>query len=424
MLNRREFIKSAVKATSTGTLASGLFISGCRSRHNDKSKVKLGVTGYSAEAYRQIIDELEFTGQTGIEVEVRLRPRATNELLTQMAGSIQAGTSPYDLLDFEDSIAMSFSRAGWLAPLNELISQEVLDDFTTPLMEMAKVWNQYKGETFRIHHNFEPCYWWYRKDWFDHRGIDVPRTWDDVRNMGNVFTDKSAGIWASEEGLMKNFYLSVFLEWITRQAGGCPYEVGQDLEVALQYIHDLMFRHDVMNPACLQKNYAQQNNDYIADRVAFMRQWPFFYDITRQHRKWFSEEKVVCGLPPAGPGGLTSSTYACGWGWGIPRTSVRQSEASELLKFLTSVKNAPKLLSTSNWFLNARHSVLAAAGDKGLAKYLKMYLNAGIVSTRPYHSRRYIEAVTKIENIASAYLTNQVSLKKAMRTAKRKIELL
>lgn len=424
MLNRREFIKNTVKATSTGTLASGLFISGCRSQHNDKSKVTLGVTGYSAEAYRQLIDELGFTCQTGIKAEVMLRPIATNELLTQMAGSVQAGTSPYDLLDFEDSIAMSFSRAGWLAPLDELISQEVSEDFTTPLMEMAKVWNQYKGETFRIHHNFEPCYWWYRKDWFDRRGIDVPRTWDDVRHMGSVFTDKSAGIWASEEGLMKNFYLSVFLEWIARQAGGSPYQVGPEFEVALQYIHDLMYRYDVMNPACLQKNYAQQNNDYIADRVAFMRQWPFFYDITRQHKQWFCEEKVVCGLPPAGPGGLASSTYACGWGWGIPKTSSNRNEASELLKFLISVQTAPKLLKYSNWFLNARHSVLAAAGEKGLAKYLKRYLNAGIVSTRPYHSRRYIEAVTKIENIASAYLTNQISLKEAMVIAKSKIDLL
>jgi len=423
-LNRRKFLEGAGKAALTGAWASNLFISGCRSSHNKKSKLKLGVPGYSKDAYRRIIDELGFTSDTGIDVDVVVRPAATNELLTQMASSVQAGTSPYDLLDFEDAIAMSLSRADWLSPLDDLITRDVWDDYTPSLMEMTKVWDQYKGVTFRIHHNFELCYWWYRKDWFDERGVSVPKTWDDVKGMGKIFTDKSAGIWATEEGLMKNAYLSVFLEWITRQAGGNPYQAGPELEICLKYIHDLMYNYDVMNPVCMQKNYDQQNNDYIADRVAFMRQWPFFYDVTRQHKQWYSEDKVTCGLPPVGTAGKASSTYACGWGWGIPKTAPKYNEACELLKFLISVENGPKLVKYGTWFLNARDSVLDAAGEKGLAKYLKMYLDAGVVTTRPYHSRRYVEAVAKIENVASAYLTNQISLDKAMMTARKKMDLL
>ncbi|MBI9017078.1 MAG: extracellular solute-binding protein [Phycisphaerae bacterium] len=420
---RRKFMKSTAQATFAGTASAGFFLSGCNKK-DSSNKVKLGVSGFSADAYRKLIDELGFTDKTGIEVEVVLRPKTTNELLMQMASSIQAGTSPYDILDFEDSIAMSLSRAGWLAPLDDLISQDVWDDFTPALMKMTKDWDQYKGQTFRIHHNFELCYWWYRKDWFDSKGIAVPKTWDDVSAMGKVFTDKAAGIWASEEGLIKNCNLSVYLEWITRQAGGNPYQAGPELQAALRYIHDLMFKHDVMNPSCIQKNYDQQNNDYIADRVAFMRQWPFFYDVTRQHKKWFNEDKVVCGLPPVGPAGAASSTYACGWGWGIPKTAPRYDQACELLKFLISVENSPKLLKYSNWFLNARHSVLNAAGEDGLVKYLKMYLDAGIVTTRPFHSRRYTEAVSKIENIASAYLTNQITLADAMKSTRKKMDLL
>jgi len=421
-LCRRAFVKKTGQAVVTTALASGLFISGCRKKEH--TKLKLGVTGFSADAYRKIIDELGFTEQTGIEVDIVLRPKTTNELLIQMASSVQAGTSPYDLIDFEDAVAMSLSRAGWLAPLDSLISQEVWNDFTPALMDLTKTWDQYKGETFRIHHNFEMCYWWYRKDWFDLKGTSVPKNWDDVREMGKVFTDKNSGVWATEEALIKNFNLSVYFEWITRQAGGNPYHADQALETALQYIHDLMFKHDTMNPACIQKNYDQQNNDYIADRVAFMRQWPFFYDVTRQHKQWFAPDKVVCGLPPVGPAGMNTSTYACGWGWGIPKTAPKFDEACELFKFLIASKNAPKLIDYSSWFLNARHSVLKAAGNSGLVNNMKMYLDAGIVTTRPLHWRRYIEAVTKIENVASAYLTNQISLPEAMTSARAKMAFL
>jgi ABC-type glycerol-3-phosphate transport system substrate-binding protein len=34
-------------------------------------------------------------------------------------------------------------------------------------------------------------YWFYRKDWFDERGVAVPTTWDEVRTMGEIFTDSS-----------------------------------------------------------------------------------------------------------------------------------------------------------------------------------------------------------------------------------------
>jgi ABC-type glycerol-3-phosphate transport system substrate-binding protein len=423
-MGRRKFIKDASKFTVATGFSAGLFLSGCRHRRSKNHRVRLGVTGWSADAYRQILDDFGFTDKTGIEVEVIVRPNATNEMLTQMASSVLAGTSPYDLIDLEDSAAMSLSRARWLMELDELIDDSVWDDFTPELMNITKVWDQYEGQTFRVHHNFEICYWWYRKDWFDQKDIAVPRSWDDVKKMGTIFTDKHQGIWASEEALMKNSYLSVYLEWIGCQAGSSPYRSDGSFRQSLQYIHDLIFKHDVMNPACTQKNYDQQNNDYIADRVAFMRQWPFFYEVAAQHTDWYSEDKVACGLPPVGPGGKALSTYAAGWGWSVPKTAPRREEACELLKFLISTENASKMASYSGWFLNARHSILENTGKNKLAEYMKMYLKAGVVGTRPFHDKRYTEALAKVEDVASAYLTNQITLDQAMEMCKVKLERL
>jgi ABC-type glycerol-3-phosphate transport system substrate-binding protein len=64
--------------------------------------------------------------------------------------------------------------------------------------------------------------WWYRKDWFDEKGVAVPTTWEEVAAMGEVFTDKDNGVWATEDGLIKGAFLNVYLAWITLQAGGNP----------------------------------------------------------------------------------------------------------------------------------------------------------------------------------------------------------
>lgn len=415
-ITRRKFIKT------TGTALAGSSIGlGCKTESSKHNRVKLGVTGYSVEAFRKVIEELGFSKKTGIEVEIVQRPNAPSELITQMTGAIYAGTSPYDVLDFEDEIANSFFSVGWFLPLDDILSSDFWDDFTKPLLEMTEVWDRYKGETFRIHHNFETCYWWYRGDWFDKNNIEVPRSWDDVKRMGKIFTDQKKGIWASEEGLIKGGFLNVYIAWITIQAGGNPFDVDETLGTSLEYIYDLMHKHHVLNPASLQKNYDQQNSDYIGNRVAFMRQWPFFHDVTRQNEKWFSEEKVQCTLPPLGPSGKPNSTYAAGWGFGIPKTAKNVDAARELIKFFVDKENARKMVNYSTWFLNARHSVLAEAGEKGTAKYLKMYTDADVIATRPYH-HKFMEALAVIENAASAFLSDQIKFNEAMELIKKQLQ--
>ncbi len=383
-------------------------------------KVRIAVGGWAEPGTKELLQKTEFTQKTGIEVEVVLRTDTKETELTRLASAVQAGTSPYDVIDFEDELTTSFSQAGYVIGLDDLLPANFWDDFPPEMVAYSKTWSTYNGETFRIIHNWEMPYWWYRKDWFDAKGVAVPTTWDEVKALGPVFTDESQGVWASEDGLIKGAFMNVYLAWITLQAGGNPFDVGPEYKMALEYIYDLMYTSKVLNPASLQKDYNQQNGDYIADKVAFMRQWPFLGDVVRSedNKAWFSEDKVAVALPPAGPGGKEGSTYAAAWGFGIVKTSPNLEEAQELLKFLVSKEVAVEAMKTAFWFLSARKSVLAAAPqDNWLVKQLKMYTDAGVIGVRPFHPR-FVEALTILEDTASAYLTNQISLDDSLTQAK------
>jgi ABC-type glycerol-3-phosphate transport system substrate-binding protein len=181
-----------------------------------------------------------------------------------------------------------------------------------------------------------------------------------------------------------------------------------------------MYTNKTFNPASLQKDYNQQNGDYIADKVAFMRQWPFFGDVARSedNKAWFTDDKVAVALPPVGPGGKAGSTYPAAWGFGIVKTSPNMAEAKELLKFLSSKEVAVEAMKVGFWFLNARKSVMAAAPqDNWLVKQMKMYTDAGVIGVRPFHPR-FVEALTILEDTAAAYLTKQSSLEDSMKQAK------
>lgn len=383
-------------------------------------KVRIAVGGWAEQNMKDLLAKTDFTKQTGIDVEVVLRTDTKETELTRLASAVQSGTSPYDIIDFEDELTTSFSRAGYVIGLDDLLPSDFWDDFSPEMVAYSKTWSTYNGETFRIIHNWEMPYWWYRKDWFDQKGVAVPTTWEEVKGMGEVFTDEANGVWATEDGLIKGAFLNVYLAWVTLQAGGNPFDVGDAYKEALQYTYDLMYTNKTFNPASLQKDYNQQNGDYIADKVAFMRQWPFFGDLARNddNKAWFTEDKVAVGLPPVGPGGKAGSTYPAAWGFGIVKTSPNLAEAKELLKFLSSKEVAVEAMKVGFWFLNARKSVMAAAPqDNWLVKQMKMYTDAGVIGVRPFHPR-FVEALTILEDTAAAYLTKQSSLEDSMKQAK------
>ncbi len=422
-LSRRDFLKltgATAAAVATGSLSkkSALAFPNIKRR---REAIKLGVGGWAVESITALLEQLEFTKQTGIEVEVITRPGAPDEMITQIAAGAQANNSPYDVIDFEDELAITMSRAGWIRGLDDLLPSDFWEDWPEAMLAMVEVWDRYNGETFRIHHNYEACYWWYRKDWFDEKGVEVPKTWEEVAAMGEIFTDEEKGVWATVEGMASGAFLNVYLAWVTLQAGGNPFDVGEEFRTALQYIYDLMYTYKTLNPASLQKDYDQQNADYLADRVAFMRQWPFFWSISRGAKDWYAEGKAEIALPPVGPGGPANSTYAAGWGWGIPKHSRRQEEAAELVKFLIDKDNAVKMAQYDVWYLSARHSVLAAVGDQeGIPAALKMYSDAGVIGTRPFHEK-FVEALNVLEQAASAYLTKQISLDEAINQAQNRM---
>jgi ABC-type glycerol-3-phosphate transport system substrate-binding protein len=392
--------------------------------------VKLALGGWAEADTKKLLASpmvTDFTKQTGIDFEIVLRTDTKETELTRLAAAIQAGTSPYDILDFEDELTTSFSQAGYMIPLNDLLPSNFWDDFPSSMKAYSDVWSTTNGELFRVIHNWEMPYWFYRKDWFDEKGVAVPTTWDEVRAMGEVFTDEGAGVWASEDGLIKGAFLNVYLAWVTLQAGGNPFDLDDKYKMALEYIHDLMYKDKVLNPASLQKDYNQQNSDYIADKVAFMRQWPFVYDVVRSddNKAWFTtEDKLAVALPPVGPGGKGNSTYAAAWGFGIPKTAPELDAAKEALNFLVSPEVAAEAARTSFWYVNARKSVLDAVGDKGgLVDLMKMYTDAGVIGVRPHHPR-FVEALTILEDTASAFLTDQVSLDDSLKQAKDQLDKL
>lgn len=377
----------------------------------------LAIQGFAHDAMKPVLKTWE--EKTGHTVTLESGPTTGNEMITKYAPAFQAGNSPVDVMSDADDSGPSFYRAGWMEPLDDVIPQSTWDDFPESFKQQIEVWHSYEGKRYRVPHEFAIGYFFYRKDWFDERKIEPPKTWDELVAIGKEFTNPP--VFGTMEALTKPALAYVYIAYLAAQSGGNLFEFDEPTAAAFQFAYDLIHTHGIMPQTTLAMDYTQQNEEYMNDHVACMRQWPFFWDVARGNTNWYQEGRAEIALPPAGPAGAKS--WWGGWGFSVPKAAPNKAEALDLIAHITSPENAPILAKGQSWFVMPRKSIMAVMGNEGLAVHMQQYADAGVPSPRPFHPK-VAEAQAVVDDVASLYLSKQISLAEAMQQGKERIKAL
>jgi hypothetical protein len=381
--------------------------------------VTLAIQSFADDALKPVIAQWE--QKSGYKVNFESGPASGQEMVTKYAPAFQSGTSSVDVLSVDDVSGPAFARAGWMIPLDGVIPAETWADFPPNMLPPVDqdYFHSYEGKRYRVPHEFAVGYTWYRKDWFDDQKVAVPKTWDDYVQVGKTFTKDP--VWGTTEGMKKPGLTFVYLAYLAAQSGGQVFKFDDATAKAFQYAYDLLYTHKIMSDTVLNQDYTQQNDLYMKDRVAIMRQWPYFWGVVTGNTDWYKDGKAAIALPPAGPAG--SKTWYGGWGFGVPKFAPNLDAAKDLIAFVTSNANAPILAKGQSWFIMPRKSILAAMGDDPFVKQMQTYIDGNVLTPRPYHPRQ-AEAETVVDDVGQLYLTKQMSLADAMKAGQDRIAAL
>ena len=415
-LSRREFLKMA------GVVASGVALAACTPpatpQPAQKKKILvLAIQSFAHDAVRPVLDA--WTAKTGYPVQLVDGPASSQELVSKYLPAFQAGSSPVDVFSDGDNSVGPFYKAGWIESLDNVIPQETWDDFPKIFNPQIEAFHSYRGKRYRVPHEFAIGYFWYRQDWFSQKGTKPPRTWEEFVALGKEYTHDS--IVGTLEALIKPGMLYVYLAYATAQAGGNLFNFDEQTATAFQFVYDLIHTHKILPEKALGMDYTLQNEEYMKDHVAMMRQWPFFWGVSRDNQAWYAQGKADIALPPAGPAG--SKSWWGGWGFAVPRLAPNKAEALDLIRWITSNENAPILARGQSWFVMPRKSILAAMGNEGLVPYMKMYIENNVPAARPFHEKQS-EAETVVDEVGYLFLTKQISLSEAMKQGAERIKAL
>jgi multiple sugar transport system substrate-binding protein len=131
---------------------------------------------------------LEYEKKTGVKVSVEHVPTA--EAYPKTVASIKAGRA-YDLVTVgEVTIANLLAGEGHCVPLTDIVKKVGESDFGP-----KSLW-RFQNEVYLYPYDYNFCYLFYRKDWYEQKGIKPARTLAEFADICKAFTGGDRYGWA------------------------------------------------------------------------------------------------------------------------------------------------------------------------------------------------------------------------------------
>lgn len=342
--------------------------------------------------------------KTGIKLEGVTAPSNYSDLVPKVTAMLSSGDDSIDIMHLDELMGVSFIRAGYLEPLNDVMTAPVIKKYPSDIMNnIAK----YQGKVYLIPQDLSAMLLFVNKKMFKDAGIAYPKTEADFMAAAKAFTKGDVygyGASWSKGGQLFNDAI----RWMYAYGGDYLDWTKEGSKKALQKMHDFIYKDKITPPAALGDIYDALNQKFIDGKYAMVYQWPYLSGVMGDK---FDKDFEIIAVPTF----KTNKTIAAGWHMALNASSKNKGAAKEVLKFIASAEG--QLWNTKfNDRSAANSDVLKSPeviqrvpvlGDIG------KYLAAGSLSPRPMNAK-INEIMDTTETTLHAYLSNQISLEECV----------
>jgi multiple sugar transport system substrate-binding protein len=265
-LDRRTFVKTAAVAGAAAVAPQVLVRT---ARGQSKNKV-LFVSEESNPKAIAVYDKInaDFKKETGIEVTMEY-PGFAN-IAKRVATLIAAGTPP-EIVWYGAGQAMNLAMENQLADVGDVLKAT---GGTAENLRMV-----YKGADRSIPTSQQFTYGWYRKDLFQAKGLEAPKSWDDylkvAKALNNPPTMYGCIVPSAETGastlLLETMFMKNDVHWFEWNAGKKEYEValdkGNQRKRAIETLDYLNELHKY-SPEASTYNWGELMSTYFTEKAA------------------------------------------------------------------------------------------------------------------------------------------------------------
>lgn len=344
---------------------------------------------------------LESSYDFGIEYENQPGYSDTVNKLTTMVAS---GDDTVDVMLIDEIMQLAFTRAGFLAPLDDVITEADIDGFLPEYMEMFA---KYQGNLYAIPasigcHNFTV-----NMAMLNEAGVAVPTNEQEFVDACIALTDPSKNQYGLVMSLDKASHLQDNLNMLSLMFGGNYYDFSlEGTQRAVQFLYDLINTHKVVSKDCLGYDGSAAQQIFIDGYAPMYFNWSTVPVL--EQAGIFGDDQ--CTWAPM-PTFETNKTMMDGWMWVVNANSQNMDEAKEFVRRQTQVNDQilyrlPGSALPANSLGWDDERVTAKAGN--MAVMFKSYMDAGSLTPRTL-STRHSEYMDVVTGTVQRYLLDEIT---------------
>jgi multiple sugar transport system substrate-binding protein len=219
----------------------------------------------------------EFYELTGITVNLDIQPYST--LQERQAISLTQGQGAFDVVHVDTVWVGQYVENGWVIsaePFIERTDEAVLDidDFSPALLEILGMW---EGEVYGLPFIQAVQGLYYRTDIFEEHGLQVPRTWEELREVAAYVTENVDGVYGVTWPGRRGVQLQCTWDQMLWSFGGDWYDEDFNATInspesiaAVEYLKSLL---PYSVPGVLSYDYAETLEAFAQGQAAMNIQW-------------------------------------------------------------------------------------------------------------------------------------------------------
>jgi len=361
-----------------------------------------------------------FTAETGIGVKYETLPSdylSGQQLLTTR---LVAGDTDLDVFWCDDFQSSMYGAAGWLEPLDPIVEEFgiQLDDYVPTLITDVSTWD---GALYRLPWTAEPELIFYRTDYFEEAGVELPANWDEFVTVATALTNGSdrygIGLCGQKAGTLGN----EIQHWANQAGGAINALDTEGSKQAITFYKDLFTTHKVAPPSTPQEDYNTVLQGFLDGKYAVWWVWDVFFAAMTTDETFWKDQVSVMVPQMAGPQNAETS-IGC-WGWAINGFSGRKDQAKQWVEFTSRPEIMKHQMLRGN--APARTSLWADPEYQERAPQLSFMAQMIEGGESPFRARPVTPGIQEIYDAAEqnvhAFLTDQVDLDTAVAQAMEKI---
>jgi len=360
--------------------------------------------------------EKEFTDLTGIQVSSEQVPEQQQRQKAMIEFS--SGRPTFDVTFLALHVQKRLAAKGkWLEDLRPYLNDPNLTspdfdfkDFNKAGLEFA---TQSDGSIQTIPQFVD--YWmiYYNKELFAQKGLEYPKTLDELMKTAAALTDPSKQIYGFVSRGLKNANIPVWTSWLLGQNQETVSKDGKLLTDTPEAVWAAEFyrklNKDYAPPGTIGFNWNECQTTFMQGRAAMWLDGIGFATPLEDSSRSRVVGKVGYGITPAGPKAHHSATFADGIGISQSSSKTKKGAAWLYIQYMTSKKEQLKLIKAGAGS-PGRESPFAdptvTEGSKFPKDYYECLLGSGKIG-RP--GLPVIIPVTEFRDVFGVALTNMLS---------------